>query len=122
MSARTRTGSVLFFTVAILLVSIPAFASYGWTKAPGIADNSAWYGTNQCLISIGDAMAETKAAADGTIYGLTAGHVLYTYTRGTGWVEAASALQTAGGYPLTHVSVGSSSNVLALSTAPTNNV
>jgi tectonin-like protein len=100
-----------------LLVCVMAQASYNWTPSVGLADNTAWCASNNCLTSIGGIVAEIKAGVDGTIYGLTAGHVLYTWTRASGWVESPSALQTAGGYPLMHISVGSASEVLALNTS-----
>ncbi len=115
----SRVGSIL---VATLLLSMPAFASYTFTQKQSLADNTGWCGTNNCLTSIGGVTAETKAGADGAIYGLTSSHVLYTYTRTGGWVVAASVLQSAGGYPIMHISVGSASSVLALSTAPSSNV
>jgi hypothetical protein len=107
-----------------LLLSAPGFGQYTWIPRYGFADNTAWCATNNCLTSIGGVMAETKAGIDGTVYGLQASGVLYTYTAAKGWVEAPSALQTAGGLPLMHISVGSSSQVLALNTAawPGNNV
>jgi len=61
---------------------------------------------------------ETKAGIDGTIYGLNSAHQLFTYTAKAGWVLVPSALQSAGGNPLMHISVGSSSEVLALNTSP----
>jgi Tectonin domain len=69
-------------------------------------------------------MGEIKAGYDGTLYGLTSAGDLYTFTVAAGWVEAPSALQTAGGKSLTHISVGNASEVLALSSAasPANNV
>jgi hypothetical protein len=89
-----------------------------------LADNTTWCAAQSCLTSNGGVTAETKAAADGTIYGLNSAHVLFTYTLAQGWVDAPSALQTAGGNAILHISVASASQVLALSAAssPANNV
>jgi hypothetical protein len=67
-------------------------------------------------------VSELKAGADGTLYGLNPSAILYNYTVASGWVEAPSALQTAGGNGLTHISVASASQVLALSSSASNNV
>jgi len=110
--------------VVLALLATVAGAQYAWTPNMSLADNTAWCATGNCLTSIGGTMAETKAGYDGTIYGLSASGVLSTYTPATGWVQAASGLQTAGGQPLMHISVSSQSEMLALSTAasPDNNV
>lgn len=89
-----------------------------------MTDNTVWCATNNCLTALGGTMAEIKSGSDGTLYGLTSASALYTFTVAAGWVEAPSALQTAGGKSLTHISVGMASAVLALSSAasPANNV
>jgi virginiamycin B lyase len=96
------------------------------TSVPTIqmSDNTVWCATNNCLTPLGGNMSEIKAGADGTMYGLGASGGLYTYTAVSGWVDAPSALQTAGGNSITHISVASASQVLALSSAasPANNV
>lgn len=104
-----------------LLVSV-AQASYNWTPTLGLADNTAWCATNNCLTSIAGITVETKAGIDGTIYGLNSAHQLFTYTANAGWVLAPSALQSAGGYPLMHISVGIASKVLALNTSTGSNI
>ena len=104
-----------------LLVSV-AHASYNWTPTLGLADNTAWCATNNCLTSIAGITVETKAGIDGTIYGLNSAHQLFTYAPNAGWVLVPSALQSAGGYPLMHISVGSASQVLALNASTGSNV
>jgi hypothetical protein len=111
------------------LLSLPLFGQYTFTTPTiSLADNTPFCATISCLTSIGGTTAETKAGFDGTIYGLTGSGFgsggLFRYTVASGWVQAPAALQTAGGYPLIHISVGSASQVLALSAAayPHNNV
>jgi len=89
-----------------------------------MTDNTVWCATNNCLTALGGTMAEIKAGYDGTLYGLTSTGALYTFTVAAGWVEAPSALQTAGGKSLAHISVANASEVMALSSAasPANNV
>lgn len=73
---------------------------------------------------------ELKAGVDGTVWGLRPGSnirypsnkSIYTYTPAAGWVYAATGLQTAGGNSISHISVGNGSQVLALTTATSNNV
>jgi hypothetical protein len=105
----------------ILLLSLPLFGQYSWTPAISFADNTAWCATGNCLTSIGGVTVETKAGVDGTIYGLNGAGAVFTYTHAAGWVEAASALQKAGGLAIEHISVGSATNVLA-QTSGSNNV
>jgi hypothetical protein len=70
----------------------------------------------------GPSLVEIKAGADGSVYGLTSNALLYTWTLAAGWVEAPSALQTAGGRSLSHISMASAGNVMALTGAASNNV
>lgn len=83
-----------------------------------MVDNTTWCERNNCLTSIGGDLAEVKAAADGTVYGLTSAGVLQQWTQSGGWVNAPSSLQSPGGNKITHISVGSATEVLALTNAP----
>jgi hypothetical protein len=100
--------------VLVLLVT-GAHAQYNWTPSVSLADNTPYCAAINCLTSIGTLPSEIKAGADGTLYALE-GNDLFTYVKGSGWVLAPASLQTAGGYPLAHISVGSKQQVLALST------
>ncbi len=84
-----------------------------------IDNTTAYCGTHNCLTPIGGtlALSEIKAGPDGTVYGLTSAHALYTYTQPTGWVLAPAALQSPGGGSITHISVESASQVLGLNNA-----
>ncbi len=61
-------------------------------------------------------MQGARAASDGTVYGLAG--AWETWTQAAGWVELPTALQTAGGQQITNLSVGSASQVLAETSAP----
>ncbi|HXC42330.1 MAG TPA: tectonin domain-containing protein [Candidatus Dormibacteraeota bacterium] len=102
------------------MLSLPLFGQYGWNATVTLADNTTWCATGNCLTSIGGVTVETKAGVDGTIYGLNSAGAVFTYTHAAGWVEAASALQKAGGLAIEHISVGSAANVLAQTTGSNN--
>ncbi len=118
----------LFATYAavLLLLCAPLLGQnvFTWTPTPTLIDNTNYCVNHNCLTPIGGspalALSEIKAGPDRTVYGLTGAHALYTYTQPTGWVLAPSALQTAGGNPITHISVGLASQVLALNNATGN--
>jgi hypothetical protein len=118
----------LFATYAavLLLLCAPLLGqnAFTWTPTPTLIDNTNYCVNHNCLTPIGGspalALSEIKAGPDRTVYGLTGAHALYTYTQPTGWVLAPSALQTAGGNPITHISVGLASQVLALNNATGN--
>src|SRR6266404_1404301 len=114
------------FTAAIFVISIllcaPLFGQT-LTAAYSLADNTPYcHGTSySCLTSIGGVMTEIKTGADGTVYGLNSSHALYTYTHAAGWVLAAANLQNPGGLSIVHISVGSKTQVMALSSAASQN-
>ncbi len=104
-----------------LLLALPLLGQDRGQRSPVVNDNM------NCRAPVGavtGGSAGTWAAPDGTLYSLNSAHILFAYTKETGWARSSPALQSAGGYPLMHVSVGSASQVLALSTAapPSNNL
>lgn len=108
-------GNATFLLFITVLLPLQLFASYTFSPTQiSLVDNTPNCATINCLVSIGGTSAEVKAGYDGTIYGLAAAGVLYTYTPANGWVEAPTALQTANGQIITHISVASSSQVLVL--------
>jgi hypothetical protein len=123
---RLLSAALLLPLPLLALLSLPLTAQDFRAAFPSLqmTDNTVWCATNNCLTALGGTMAEIKAGYDGTLYGLTSAGALYTFTVAAGWVEAPSALQTAGGKSLTHISVANASEVMALSSAasPANNV
>ena len=115
MSSLRNAAGLLF---AALLPSLPLV---GQTLTPSLAlvDNTTWCATNNCLTPIPgtpSTLTEIKVGGDGTIYSLD-GAVPYTFAAGA-WSKVSSALQSAGGYPIIHLSVARASKVLAVNAAP----
>jgi hypothetical protein len=108
------------YLLAVLLgfaLSLPLLGQYTYNYTLSMADNTPYCAVINCLTSIAGVTAETKVGFDGTIYGLNSGHQLFTYTKAGGWFLE-SSLQTAGGYAINHISVGSTLDVLAINSAP----
>jgi hypothetical protein len=107
----------------VLLLSLPLFGQYVNTLTAGWTDNTPNCTSINCLTPISGIVAEIKAGADGTIWGLTSGKVLWKHPASNGgWTQLASGLQTAGGASIVHISVGSAKHILALTSASSNNV
>jgi len=137
--ARINLRQILYAFAVTLLLALPLLGqhtmdggsfTFNYTSSPGtptMVDHTAWCATHDCYVGIGGPGGQVSVGADGTLYELsTPGNkaypdALYTYTPASGWVAAASGLQTAGGNAITQVSVGGFGNFLAL-TAGTNNV
>lgn len=100
---------------AVLLLSLPLFGQMSVTPTLALADNTAWCATGNCLTPLpatSGTLTEIKAGYDGTIYVLDAA-VPYQLSAARVWTEVPTALQTAGGLPIIHVSVGVATQVLA---------
>lgn len=118
MRPQTFVSATPSAALSLLLLCVPSPAQYTWTPTMQLVDNTTWCESNNCLVSIGGNLAEVKASFDGTVYGLTSTGVLQQWTQAGGWVNAPSSLQSPGGNKITHISVGSATEVLALTNAP----
>jgi hypothetical protein len=111
-----RNATVLL--AAALLLSLPLFGqTVSYTLA--LTDNTAWCATGNCLTALPTTpgtLTEIKTGYDGTTYVLDAA-LPYTLSPARVWTKVPTALQTAGGYPITHISVGSKAQVMALNSA-----
>ena len=119
---------MLLTYITLILLRAPVLAQYAWTPSVQLVDNTTWCESNNCYTSIGGSENVLSAGYDGTVYANNyvsgSSHVISRWTQSGGWAQAPSGLQTAGGLPLTLLSVASATQIAALTNAayPTPNV
>src|SRR5580700_4085890 len=132
---------LLTMMAALVLLSAPVFGQYTYSDTYTLVDNlpncdSSSYSCEQTFATPGFSIALPSAGWDGTLYGLRksgkylASSPVYKYDLGNNgnssfsWVEAATALQTAGGQHIAYISVANATQIMVLSAvlSPTPNV